>query len=107
MDSPDRFRNSLIAMLRAGTFQELIGCADGRCAQVYWQVARIYHIHLTPRRIIVREREEERIRRHTRGRWRTLRPNVTQVQRLVLDRASGEVLEAPHLGRRLVTPPPS
>lgn len=100
MDSPDRFRQSLLCLLRAGAFEELVGCRDGRCAQVEWRVARIYHLHFTRERIIVREQEEERIRQRRRSRWRAMRPNVTQAGRTVLDRRSGEILEAPALGRK-------
>lgn len=101
MDHPDRFRRSLLCLLRAGAFEELVGCRNGRCAQVEWRVARIYHIHLTPRRIIVREHEEERIRQRHHGRWRAMPPNVTHAGRIVLDRRSGEILESPRLGVRV------
>lgn len=107
MTDTDRFSQALIRMLQEGTFQQFVECGPGQCAQVEFRLQRSFHIHLMPQTIVVHERELETIRRKGQGRWQALQPTHATHQRLILDRATGEILEAPRLGRRRrATPSP-
>ena len=100
------FRHALLRMLRAGTLQASLGCTNGECAQVEFQRQRTYHVHLTPRHAVLREREVEVVRRHANGRWRTMRPIVVHRDQLVFDRATGQLIATPsalHDKKRCVT----
>jgi hypothetical protein len=100
MTDTDAFSTALIRMLQEGTFQQFLECGPGQCAQVEFRLQRSFHIHLTPTTIVVHERDLETIRRHREGRWHALQPTHAAHRRLILDRTTGEILEAPRLGRR-------
>jgi hypothetical protein len=51
------------------------------------------------RHIVVKEQDVEAIRRQVKGRWQWARPTICKRQRIVLERSSGKILEAPHLGK--------
>lgn len=101
MESHDRFRDALLRLLQTGTMQEILACRDKEPARVEFRIETTYHIHLTRRHMVLKEREVETVRRHAGGRWRRLAPSVETRHRIVLDRASGAILEAPQLGRRV------
>ena len=98
MEHVDRFTRSLVRMLQSGTFQQFVSCESGRCAKVEFRLQRHYHVHLGRRHIIVREREVETIRRQRAGRWQWARPTICKVRRIIIDRTTGHILHAPHLG---------
>ena len=100
MEDATRFQRSLIHMLQTGTFQQMAECPAGRCAKVEFRLSTIYHVHLGRRHIVVNEHDVELIRRRHRGRWRGLRPTICRRRQVVLDRATGQILEAPGFGTR-------
>jgi len=97
-DDSDQFKRSLLRMLQTGTFQEIVGCAPGERAEVEFHVTRIYRVQLTRQRIIMQERDVEMVRRQIGGRWKPLRHTTCSRGRIVMDRASGSILESPSLG---------
>ena len=98
MDDPSRMRLLILRMLQSGALEELVGCRNRRCAQVELRLERVYQIEMKARTIVMRERDVERIRQKTGRRWKELGPNVAERGQVVLDRASGKVLQAPALG---------
>ena len=98
MDDHNRTRLLILQMLQSGALEELVGCRDGRCAWVELRMERVYQIEMKARTIVMRERDVERIRQKTGRRWKNLGPNVAERGSVILDRASGKVLQAPALG---------
>ena len=99
MDSTHSFKWSLLRMLQAGTLQRIIGCADGACARIEFRLASIYHVHFTPQYIALHERESETIRHHRNGRWRTFRPSIIDRGRIIIERATGKIIQTTPAGR--------
>lgn len=100
MSTHELFKQALLRMLRDGTFLEMAECPPGRCAQVEFDLRRIYHVHITKHYLVLHERDVEVIRRTRRGRWTALRPRTIPGERIIVDRATGQILDAPHLGKR-------
>ena len=98
MDDLSRTRRIILRMLQSGALEELVGCRDRRCAQVELRLERVYRIEMKARTIVMHERDVERIRQKTGRRWKELGPNVAERGQVVLDRASGKVLQSPALG---------
>ena len=98
MDHSERFRRALIRMIQEGTFQQIVECPEGQCAKVEFHLRTIYHVHLARRYAVVQEHDVEAIRRQVDGRWTWLRPTVTRRSRIVIERASGKIVESPTLG---------
>lgn len=98
MNESERFRCSLLRMIQAGTFEEIIGCQHGRCATVEFRLQHVYRVEFARQSIILREQEIETIRRYADGCWRRMRPTVLDRGRIVLERDSGRILESPSLG---------
>ena len=98
MDHNHHFKRALLRMIQDGTLQEIMGCQDGECEKLEFHLQRIYHVHLARRYIVVHERDVETIRRHTSGRWRRMRPMIFRRGKIVIDRTSGKILQAPSLG---------
>lgn len=99
---PDResFTTTLVRMLQGGAYQEWLGCPAGKCTQVEFRLQQVYHVHVGAKHIVVKEQDVETVRRQNEGQWKWFRPTVSQTRRIVLDRASGKILEAPGIGTR-------
>ena len=98
MDDHNRTRLLILQMLQSGALEELVGCRNKRCARIEFRLERIYRIEVKTRTIVMREHDVERIRQKTGRRWKELGPNVADRGRVILDRASGKILQAPTLG---------
>ncbi len=98
MEQPTSFTTTLVRMLQSGTLQQFLECDKDQCTKVEFRLRQTYHVHLAKRHIVVREQDVEIIRRQVNGKWQWARPTVCQAKRIVLDRASGKILEAPSLG---------
>lgn len=94
------FEQMLVRMLQSGGYQEWLGCAAGDCTKVEFRLQQVYHVHVGAKHIIIKAQDLEAVRRQNHGHWRWLRPTVCQTKRIVLDRASGSILEAPTWGKR-------
>jgi len=108
MPEGESFTTTLVRILQSGAYQEWLGCAAGECTKVEFRLQQVYHVHLGPKHIVIKEQDVEAIRRQNHGHWKWFRPTVCQTRRIVLDRASGRILEAPHWGKRqAITKPAS
>ena len=98
VEATDGFTRSLVQMLQSGVYKEWLGCADDQCTKVEFRVQRRYHVHVAHRQIVVKQQDVELVRQRTNGRWQWTRPTVCKARRIVIDRASGKILEAPSWG---------
>lgn len=99
MEQPESFTTTLVRLLQSGAFQQFLDCREDQCAKVEFRLQQHYHVHLARRHIVVKEQDVETIRRHVNGKWQWARPTVCQARRIVLDRRTGQILEAPTWGR--------
>ncbi len=98
MEANDAFTRSLVRMLQNGVYKEWLGCADDQCTKVEFRVQRRYHVHVARRQIVVKEQDVESVRQQANGRWQWARPTAFKARRIVIDRATGKILEAPSWG---------
>lgn len=98
MESNDAFTRSLVRMLQSGVYKEWLGCADDQCTKVEFRVQRRYHVHVARRQIVVKEQDVEVVRQQANGRWQWARPTAFKARRIVIDRATGKIIEAPSWG---------
>lgn len=94
------FEQALVRMLQSGGYQEWLGCAAGECTKLEFRLQQVYHVHVGPKRIVIKAQDVEAVRKQNQGHWKWFRPTVCQTKRIVLDRASGKILEAPSWGKR-------
>lgn len=94
--------HALIHMAQEGSLEQFLSCPPGRCARIELELRRIYHVHLSRRHLVLQEREVEVIRRQRRGRWQAMRPTHTENGGIVLERATGAILQTTRLGRRKI-----
>jgi len=96
----DQFKRSLVRLLQAGAFQDVLGGVEDGCTKVEFREQTVYLVSLKPRTIVVQERETEVVRQYVHGRWTPVAPTPTVFDRgrVVIDRASGKILEAPSWG---------
>ena len=99
MEPSESFTTILVRLLQRGAFQQFLDCGNDQCAKVEFRLQQTYHVHLAKRHIVIREQDVEMIRRQVKGRWQWARPTVCRARRIVLDRRTGQILEAPNLGR--------
>ncbi len=85
----DQFKRSLLRMLQAGAFDEMLGCEHGQSAAVEFRLERVYRVHLRRRTIVLQERDSETVCRKLNGRWQRLGPPTVQQDRIVLKRHTG------------------
>ena len=100
MDHHSRFKRSLLHLLQTKTFEQFLECEEPTRTTVEFQLLRRYLIQLTPRRIMLTEHDPETVRQPLNGRWKTLGRVHAHGGRIVLDRASGRILQTPALGLR-------
>ena len=100
MAEGESFTNVLVRMLQSGGYEEWLGCAAGECTKVEFRLQQVYHVHLGPKHIVIKQQDVEAVRRQHQGHWTWLKPTICQTKRIVLDRASGQILEAPSWGKR-------
>jgi len=98
MEHPKSFTTTLVRLLQSGAFQQFLDCGEDQCTKVEFRLQQRYHVHLAKRHIVVKEQDVEMIRREINGKWQWARPTVCQSRRIVLDRRTGQILEAPNLG---------
>lgn len=103
-DDTDQFKRWLVRTLQAGTFEQLIGCEPGQCLAVEFHLQRVYRVRLNRHTVVVLDRDSEAIRQHTNGRWQRLGPAIVRRERIVLERRTGKLLAAPHLGMAATAP---
>jgi hypothetical protein len=94
-------------MLQSGGYQEWLGCPAGECAKVEFRLQQVYHVHVGAKHIVIKEQDVETVRHQNQGHWKWFRPTVSKTRRIVLDRASGKILEAPGIGMRQERPKPA
>ena len=94
------FKRSLVRLLQAGSFQDIVGCVAEGCTKVEFREETLYTVTLQPKTIVVREQEREVVRQYANGRWKPVTPTPTVFDRgrIVIDRASGRILETPSWG---------
>ena len=97
-DEQDQFKRSLLRMMQAGAFDEMLGCEHGQSAAVEFRLERVYRVHLRRRTIVLKERDSETVRRKLNGRWQRLGPPTVQQDRVVLGRHSRNPSQAPRAG---------
>lgn len=95
-EEPNQFKHSLLRMLQNGEFQE--SCSADQCTKIAFHEETIYQVRLSRHRIVVTEHEVEVIRRYRHGQWVRMRPTVICRGRIVMDRATGKIVESPTLG---------
>src|SRR3990167_3517586 len=88
LDKDHQFKRSLLRMLQAGAFEEMLECQAGQPAAVEFRLERVYQVHLRCRTIVLKERDSETVRRKLGGRWQRLGPPMVQQDRVVLGRHS-------------------
>lgn len=98
MDEFGAFKHTLMRMLHDGTFQALLGPQDGRCAKLAFEFLREYHMHTTPRYIVLHARDVERVVYHPASRSVTRSPRILDRGYVIMDRTSGRLVESRHLG---------
>lgn len=98
MEQPASFTTTLVRMLQNGAYQEWLQCADDQCTKIEFRLQQIYHVHVAKRHIVIREQDIEVIRRHNNGKWQPSKPTICHTKRIILDRASGKILETPQWG---------
>ena len=103
MEQTGSFTTTLVRMLQCGAYKEWLDCADDQCTKVEFRLQQVYHVHVAKRHIVIKEQDAEVIRRHVNGKWQWARPTVCQARRIVLDRRTGQILEAPNLGTLTTT----
>lgn len=99
-ETREPFEQALVRMLQSEAYQEWLGCPDGACAKVEFRLQQVYHVHVGARQIVIKQQDVEAVRRQHHGHWKWFRPTVCKTKRIVLDRASGKILEAPSWGKR-------
>lgn len=99
-DERNPFEHALVRMLQSGAYQEWLGCPDGACAKVEFRLQQVYHVDVGPRQVVIKVQDMEAVRRQRHGNWTWLGPTARQTRRIVLDQASGRILETPTWGRR-------
>lgn len=95
LDKDHQFKRSLLRMLQAGAFEELLECRQGQLAAVEFHLQRVYRVHLRRRTVVLQERDSETVRRKIEGRWQRLGPPTVQQDRIVLGRRTGTIIQAP------------
>jgi len=99
MPEGQSFTTTLVRMLQNGAYKEWLGCPAGECTQVEFRLQQVYHVHVGAKHIVIKEQDVETVRHQNQGQWKWFRPTVSQTRRIVLDRASGKILEAPNCGK--------
>ena len=89
MDRDHRFKRSLLRMMQAGAFEELLECQQGELAAVEFRLERVYQVHLKRGKIVLKERDSEVVRRKLGGRWQRLGQPMIQQDRIVIKRPNG------------------
>jgi hypothetical protein len=90
----ERIRRTLIKMVQTGALQAFIGCKDHERARVEFWIQHVYEIRVNRRTIVMHERDVETVKRFANRRWKSIRPIVLDAGSVVLDRASGKILQA-------------
>ena len=98
MKAPESFSNTLVRMLQAGSLEQILGCPVGQRAQVEFQITHRYRVHLTPKTMVVQEQEEEHVRRYAHRRLQPVRRAIFPRGRIIVDRRTKQMLQAPRLG---------
>ena len=52
LDKDHQFKRSLLRMLQAGAFEELLECREGQPAAVEFRLQRVYRVHLRRRTVL-------------------------------------------------------
>jgi len=99
-ETREPFEQALVRMLQSGGYQEWLGCAAGECTKLEFRLQQVYHVHLGQKHIVIKQQDVEAVRKQNQGHWTWLKPTFCQTKRIVLDRASGKILEAPSWGKR-------
>ena len=94
LDKDHQFKRSLLRMLQAGAFEELLECREGQPAAVEFRLQRVYRVHLRRRTVVLQERDSETVSRKLDGRWQRLGPPTVQQDRVVLKRRAGIISQA-------------
>ncbi len=94
MSSRGDLKDSLLQMLQAGMFEEMVGCQEGQCAQVEFQERTSYLIRLNRRTMVLEERETEVVRQKVDGRWERLGPPNVRTGRIILERGTRKILRS-------------
>jgi hypothetical protein len=89
LDKAHRFKRSLLRMMQAGAFEELLECQAGEPAAVEFRLERVYQVHLKRGKIVLKERDSETVRRRLNGRWQRLGQPMIQQDRIVIKRPNG------------------
>ena len=89
VDREHRFKRSLLRMMQAGAFEELLECQAGQPAAVEFRLERVYQVHLTRGKMVLKERDCETVRRKLGGRWQRLGQPMIQQDRIVVKRPNG------------------
>ena len=89
LDKDHQFKRSLLRMMQAGAFEEMLECQAGQPAAVEFRLERVYQVHLRCRTIVLKERDSETVRRKLNGQWQRLGPPMVQRDRVVLKRRLG------------------
>ena len=89
LDKEHRFKRSLLRMMQAGAFEELLECRQGEPAAVEFRLERVYQVHLRRGKIVLKERDSETVRRKLGGRWQRLGQPMVQLDRIVVKRPNG------------------
>jgi len=89
LDREHQFKRSLLRMMQAGAFEELLECRQGEPAAVEFRLERVYQVHLRRGKIVLKERDSETVRRKLGGRWQRLGRPMVQQDRIVIKRPNG------------------
>ncbi len=89
LDKAHRFKRSLLRMMQAGAFEELLECRQGEPAAVEFRLERVYQVPLRRGTMVLKERDSETIRRRFNGRWQRLGQPMIQLDRIVVKRPNG------------------
>jgi len=100
MAEGESFTNVLVRMLQSGGYEDWLGCPAGECAKLEFRLQQVYHVHVGAKHIVIKAQDVEAIRKQNQGHWTWFKPTYCQTKRIVLDRASGQILEAPSWGKR-------
>jgi len=91
LDREHQFKRSLLRMMQAGAFEELLECRQGEPAAVEFRLERVYQVHLRRGKIVLKERDSETVRRKLGGRWQRLGRPMVQQDQVVLKRHVGTI----------------
>ena len=91
MDRDHRFKRSLLRMMQAGAFEELLECQPGQAGAVEFRLQRVYRVHLRRKTVVLQERDSELIRRKVNGRWQRMGTPMVEQDLVVLKRHVGTI----------------